>query len=152
MQVQQFVSRCVVCDQVQASFNAPTLHLQPLPIMGLGYRWSLDFVDPLNLTSRHNQYVLVMIEHFSKWLELVPLMDHSSEGVTFVDMVSSRFRVPIKIFIDQSTPQKLCEKTSIDHCTTSRDHPDIDELAKRIVQMVKWGLQKYGFHKGQIQD
>ncbi len=40
----------MVCDQVWASFNAPTHHLQLLLIMGLGYRWSLDFVGPLNLT------------------------------------------------------------------------------------------------------
>jgi hypothetical protein len=50
LQVQQFVSKCMVCDQVQASFNAPTPHLQPLPIMGLGYQWSLDFLRQLSLT------------------------------------------------------------------------------------------------------
>jgi len=68
LQVLKYFFRCMVCDQVEASFNAPTPHLQPLPIMGLGYRCSLDFVNPLNLTPQHNRYVLVMIEHFSKWL------------------------------------------------------------------------------------
>jgi len=76
----QNVSRCVVCDWVRASFNTPTPQLQPLPIMGLGYWWSLDFASPLSLTPWHNRYVLVMIEHFSKWLELVPLLDYSNEG------------------------------------------------------------------------
>jgi hypothetical protein len=34
-----------------------------------------------------------MIEHFSKWLELVPLPDYSNEGTTyaFLDMVFNRF-------------------------------------------------------------
>jgi len=35
--------------------------------------WSLDFSSPLNLMFWHNQYVLIVIEYFSKWLELVPL-------------------------------------------------------------------------------
>jgi hypothetical protein len=48
--------------------------------MGLGYRWSLDFVSPLNLTPQHNQYVLVMIEHVSKSLELVLSSDYSSDN------------------------------------------------------------------------
>ncbi|OAE30677.1 hypothetical protein AXG93_1422s1010 [Marchantia polymorpha subsp. ruderalis] len=61
--VQQLVSRCMVCDRVRASFNAPTPELHPLPIMGLGYRWSLDFAGPLPLTTRHHRYVLVMMEH-----------------------------------------------------------------------------------------
>ncbi|OAE19976.1 hypothetical protein AXG93_1558s1000 [Marchantia polymorpha subsp. ruderalis] len=72
-QVKQLVSRCMVCDRVRASFNAPTPELHPLPIMGLGYRWSLDFAGPLPLTARHHRYVLVMVEHFSKWIELVAL-------------------------------------------------------------------------------
>jgi hypothetical protein len=41
--------------------------------MGVGYRWNLDFVEPLGLNIWHNRYVLVMIEHFSKWIELAPL-------------------------------------------------------------------------------
>jgi hypothetical protein len=43
--------------------------------------WHLDIIN-----------VLVMIEHFSKWLELVPLPDCSSEKTTyaFLDKVLSR--------------------------------------------------------------
>ncbi len=78
-EVQRIVSRCKVYDRVRASFNAPTPILQPLPIMGLGYRWSLDFAGPLPITKRHNKYVLVMIEHFSKWIELVALSNKFSE-------------------------------------------------------------------------
>jgi hypothetical protein len=59
--------------------------------MGLGYQWSLDFVSPLSLTPRHNRYVLVMIEQFSKWLELVLLPNRSSKGVAyaFLDKILS---------------------------------------------------------------
>jgi len=91
--VQQLVSHCMVCDRVRASFNAPTPQLHPLPIMGLGYHWSLDFARPLPLTIWHNIYVLVMVEHFSKWIELVPSLDKSSEGITyaFLDRVLSHF-------------------------------------------------------------
>jgi signal-transduction protein with cAMP-binding, CBS, and nucleotidyltransferase domain len=35
---------------------------------------------------------------------------------------------------------------------TSQDHPEANELAKRMVQTVKQGLQKYGFQKCHIQD
>ncbi len=67
--------------------------------MGLGYRWSLDFVGPLGLTSQHNCYVLVMIEHVSKWLELVPLLDCSSEGAAFAFLtrVFNRFGVVAEV-------------------------------------------------------
>jgi hypothetical protein len=92
-QVQALVARCVVCDRVRASFNAPMPYLQPLPIMGLGCRWSLDFAGPLPVTPRHNKYVLVMIEHFSKWIELVALPDKFNEGAaySFLDRVLGHF-------------------------------------------------------------
>ncbi len=95
----------MVCDRVRASFNAPTPQLHPLPIMGLGYRWSLDFAGPLPLTVRHNKYVLVMVEHFSKWIELVPSPDKSSEGVAyaFLDRVLSHFGAPAEVLTDQGT-------------------------------------------------
>ncbi len=66
--------------------------------MGLGYRWNLDFVDLLSLTLQHNCYVLVMTEQFSKWLELVPLLDDSSEGATyaFLDRMLNKFNVPVE--------------------------------------------------------
>ncbi len=37
LQVQQFISRCLVHDQIRVLFNALTLHLQPSSIMGFGY-------------------------------------------------------------------------------------------------------------------
>jgi len=100
--VQQLVSRYMVYDRVRASFNAPTPQLHPLPIMRLGYHWSLDFAGPLPLMVRHNKYVLVMVEHFSKWIELVPSPDISNEGVTyaFFDRVLSHFGAPVEVLTD----------------------------------------------------
>jgi hypothetical protein len=158
-QVQAMVARCVVCDRVRASFNAPMPQLQPLPIMGLGYWWSLDFAGPLLVTPRHNKYVLVMIEHFSKWIELVALPDKFSEGATFsfLDRVLSRFGAPAEVLTDQGREflgefQTLCEQALIDYRTTSRDHPEADGLAERMVQTVKRGFRKYSLKKGHHGD
>ncbi len=155
--VQRLVSHCMVYDKVRASFNAPTPQLHPLPIMGLGYRWSLDFAGPLPLTVRHNKYVLVMVEHFSKWIELVPSPDKSSKGVAyaFLDRVLSHFGAPVEVLTDQGIEfqgefQVLCDKALIDHRTTFRDHPEADGLAERVVQTVKRALRKYGLQKGHL--
>jgi transposase InsO family protein len=128
--------------------------LQPLSIMGLGYRWSLDFAGPLPVTPRYNKYVLVIIEHFSKWIELVALPDKFSEGAaySFLDCVLSRFEAPTEVLTDQGREflgefQTLYEQAMIDHHTTSRDHPEADGLAERMVQTVKRGLRKYSLNK-----
>jgi transposase-like protein len=119
--------------------------------MGLGYRWSLDFAGPLPLTVRHNRYVLVMVEHFSKWIELVLSPDKSSKGVAyaFLDRVLSHFRAPAEVLTDQGIEfqgefQVLCDKALIDHRTMSQDHPEADGLAEHVVQTMKRALRKYG--------
>jgi hypothetical protein len=125
--------------------------------MGLGYRWSLDFAGPLPLTVRHNKYVLV--EHFSKWIELVPSLDKSNKGVTyaFLNKVLSHFGALAEVLTNQGTKfqgefQVLCDKALIDHRTASRDHLDVDGLAERVVQTVKRALRKYGLQKGHLGD
>jgi hypothetical protein len=116
----------MVCDRVRASFNALTPQLHPLPIMGLGYHWNLDFAGPLPLTVQHNKYVLMMVEHFSKWIELVPSPDKSIKGVAyaFLDRVFNHFGAPAKVLIVQGMEfqgefQVLCDKALIHHRTTS---------------------------------
>jgi len=71
--------------------------------MGLGYRWSLDFTGPLVVTSRGVKYMLVMVGHFSKWIELVVLPQNSLElaAMAFLDCVLSHFGAPIEVLTDQ---------------------------------------------------
>jgi hypothetical protein len=100
-----------------------------------------------------------MIEHFSKWIELVALPDKFSEGAaySFLDHVLSRFGAPTEVLTDQGREflgefQMLCEQAMIDHHTTLRDHPEADGLAERMVQIVKRGLWKYSLKKGHHGD
>jgi transposase-like protein len=125
----------------------------------LGYRWNLDFAGQLPLTVWHNRYVLVMMEHFSKWIELVPSPDKSSEGVAyaFLDRVLSHFGAPVEVLTDQGMKfqgefQVLCDKALINHQTTSRDHPNANCLAEHVVQTVKRALHEYGLQKGHLGD
>jgi hypothetical protein len=100
-----------------------------------------------------------MVEHFSKWIELVPSPDKSSEGVAyaFLNRVFSHFGALAEVLTDQGTElqgefQVLCEKVLIDHRTTSRDHLEADGLAECVVQTMKRALRKYGLQKGYLGD
>ena len=70
------IRACAPCARVNAGFRASGTELQPLPIRGLGYR--VDFAGPLPITRAGNRYVMVCIEHFTKWVELTPLLSKSS--------------------------------------------------------------------------
>jgi hypothetical protein len=74
-QVRDVITACEQCDKVRTSFSFQQLTLSPLPIQGMFYRWSCDLVGKLPQTSKGNVYIMIMIEHFSKWVELVALPD-----------------------------------------------------------------------------
>jgi len=89
-----------------------------------------------------------MIEHFSKWVELVALLDKSSHSTShaFLQHVLSRFGGYVECFTDQGAKfrgefQDLLDHALIDHRWISRDNPQADGLAKRMVQTCKKGLQ-----------
>jgi hypothetical protein len=93
-----------------------------------------------------------MIEHFSKWVELVLLLDKSSHSTSqvFLQQVLSRFGACAKCLIDQGSKfrgkfQDLLDHALIDHHQTSRDHPQADGLVKKMVQTCKKGLRKICF-------
>jgi transposase InsO family protein len=90
---------------------------------------------------------------------LVALPDKFIEGAaySFLDRVLSRFGVPPEVLTDQGREflgefKALCKQAMIDHRTTSRDHPEADGLAERMVQTVKRGLRKYSLKKGHHGD
>jgi len=116
-QVRDVIARCEQCDRVRTSFSFQQLMLSPLPIQGMFYYWSCDFVGELPQTSRGNVYIMIVIEHFSKWVELVVLLDKSSHNTNhaFLQQVQSRFGACIECFIDQGSKFKGKFQNLLDH-------------------------------------
>jgi hypothetical protein len=88
------------------------------------------FASPL---LQHDQYVLVMIEHFFKWLQMMSLPNYSNEGTTYAFLVKMlrKFGVLIELFTHQHRKfrgeyEKLCVKALINHQTTSQDHSKVN--------------------------
>jgi hypothetical protein len=91
--------------------------LSPLLIQGMFYRWSCDLVGELPQTSRGNVYIMIMIEHFSKWVELVALPDKSSHNTSqaFLQQVLSRSGACAECLTDQGSEFKGKFQDLLDH-------------------------------------
>jgi len=95
---------------------------------------------------------MIMIEHFSKWVKLVALLDKSSHNTnqTFLQQVLSRFGAYVECLTDQGSKfkgeyQNLLDHAFINHRRTSRDHPQANGLVERMIQTCKKGLRKICF-------
>ena len=66
------VKACLSCTRVKARFRKFGKEFKPLPTKGLGRS------APLQKTIARNEWVIACIEHFTKWVELIPLPSKSS--------------------------------------------------------------------------
>jgi hypothetical protein len=70
------------------------------------YCWSCDLTGELPQTSKGIVYIMIMIKHFSKWFELVTLLDKSSHNTSQVFLqVLSRFGACAKCLTDQGSEE-----------------------------------------------
>ncbi|GJP41275.1 hypothetical protein CLOM_g934, partial [Closterium sp. NIES-68] len=92
-EVAERVGKCETCQKNKVVLERGREELQSLPIRGLGFRWSLDLAGELPLSRRGKQYIVVMVEHTSKWVEARALSSKSSVLIkeAFVEQVLSRF-------------------------------------------------------------
>jgi len=143
------VRDCGACARALANFGSVPKVLHPIPVQGLFYRWSCDLMGPLPRTSLGYEYVMIMVEHFSKYVDMVPITSKHAEitaGV-FRSHVIGRFGSCAEVVTDrggewQEAFSALLLAMRIDHRKTSAEHPQSNGLAERAVQTTKQALRK----------
>jgi hypothetical protein len=114
------------------------------------YRWGCDLFGPYKTSTRGNQYVLVCVEHFSKWVEAFPMKTIMYEEVTycFLHGVLARFGACAEVLTDGGGEFQGCfddtlVKARIDHRVTSANHPQANGLSERTVKTLKACIARY---------
>ena len=100
----------------------------------------MDFVGPFPETSRGNKYLIVAMDYFTKWVEVVPTKDATAQTVAEVVMrdLISRFGTPETIHTDQGKAFKatlvkeLFQRLGINKTRTTPYHPQSDGMVERF--------------------
>eukprot|EP00873_Tetraselmis_striata_P035580 jgi/Tetstr1/455844/TSEL_042635.t2 len=137
------------CDRVKASFNQKYDRLEPMPLFRLFYRFSVDSAGPLPTSSEGHKYVIVIVEHFSKWIELVHVRDleASTTAKAFHERVLARYGAPVEVVTDNGTEyqgafREHLERHGIQPVDIPPGHPQANGMAERNVQVLKVALRK----------
>jgi hypothetical protein len=80
--------------------------LQPLQVRQMFQTWGVDIIGPINpATENGNQYILVFIEYFTKWMITIPLPDVNAEVVAdmLYQHVYQNFGPPEEILTDNTS-------------------------------------------------
>ena len=157
-EVSTVIKGCEACNNVRASFDGHAPQLKPLPIQGLCYRWSVDLATMPTTTAGGNKYVMVMIEHYSKYIELValPTKEAKYAAAAFRDRVIARYGGCAEVLSDNGGEfagefEVLLQQNFIDHRRITPQHSQSNGLAERCVQTVKRSLKKMASNRRTFQ-
>ena len=139
--ISEYIKGCHNCQRLRGQRSADDLKcpLQPLKIPEkFNERVHADLMGPLRSVTS-NKYILVMSDSFTKWIELTPLPNKSSEDVTKAIYENWICRnSPMDILVTDNgkefknqTMEELCKNHGIKHRYTSPYHPQTNAQCER---------------------
>ena len=111
LDVKYIVTTCKRCQLFKPqTFNSLTEDIPTEPALPF-VRVGLDIIGPLPNTKLGNQYLLVLVDYFTKWVEAEPTATiESSDVMRFLLKVFSRHGIP-QILVTDNGPQFFSDKT-----------------------------------------
>jgi hypothetical protein len=145
--VEDWVKTCDLCQSKKTPKNLTT-PLQPITTSHFGEQWAVDIMTDLPTTQRGN-CLIVFIEYFSKWIEVIPARNHRAHTIAqaFVDQVVCRHGMPKTILSDQGKEfeskfiQALCSTLNIKKISSApyyhKTNGQVERANKEIVEKLR---------------
>jgi hypothetical protein len=95
------VKRCKGCQFFAKQQHLPAQVLRTIPPSGTFTMWGLDAVGPFHTAPGAYKHILVAVDKFTKWIEVLPIAKVTSQEATkFIRDITHRFGVPNRIITD----------------------------------------------------
>ena len=145
------VGTCATCSVNKRLHHHPRAPLQNFQAGSPGDRVYLDILGPFKESERQNKYVLMIIDQFSRWLEIVPLPNQEAETIAkaFFETYVVRFGVPFMVHTDQGRNfesqmfKSFCVLMEISKTRTTPYRPSSNGQVERYNQLVLNFLRCY---------
>jgi transposase InsO family protein len=131
-----------VCDKCQQRKKHMTL-APILPVSVPHGPWEfigVDITGPFPMTSRNNQYILVVMDHFTRWAEAFPITDQTTETIAdkILTGIICRYGLPRVILSDRGSgfisalAKMIYTMLNIKRVTTTAWHPQSNGIVERF--------------------
>ena len=147
--VNSWVAKCHNCGAIKTPNKAAKAPLGSMPVGAPLDRLSTDILGPLPETPRGNRFILVVSDHFSKWIEIFAVPDFTAKTCAekILNEVIARFGCPYDLHTDQGRNfeseifSELCRMLEIRKTRTSAGNPRCNGQTERfnrtLVRMIK---------------
>ena len=137
-EVEEYVKSCETCGKNKMD-HLPKAEIKNFPHpQRIGERIHIDLFGPLRLTARKNRFVLVAVDAYSKWTELIPLTSKDPKGIikALTERINPNGTVNILVS-DQGTEFKAaqvreyCEQNNVQQEFCNPYHQSSNGLVER---------------------
>jgi hypothetical protein len=80
-----WISQCETCEENKPPHKAIRAPLGSMPVGAPLVRIATDILGPLPITPRGNNYILVVTDYFTKWVEVFPVPDQTAVNYFIMD-------------------------------------------------------------------
>ena len=150
--VTNWVKSCLTCS----SFNSPPQGYNKAPLQPIesSERFQIvcyDLAGPfMPASDSGNSYALILVDHFTKWLEVIPLKDTHAPTIALAihDQWICRYGLMQRLHSDGATNvdgcimHEVCNLLGIGTSKSLHLHPQGDDLSEAMVKQVKECIQK----------
>lgn len=148
-EVNLFIKQCDICARNKRPLKTPKA---PIGSLKAGEPWDIlatDYVGPLPITPRGNRYILVLTDHFTKFVEVIPVPDQTAEvcATKILNEFIARWGCPLSIHSDQGRNyeskvfKELCRMLEIKKTRTSSKNPRCNGVCEKynatLIKMIK---------------
>jgi len=138
------VQQCEIC---QASRHGCSTETTGRRRLYAGRPWQIvavDLVGPMPMSTRGNNWILVLTDHFTRWADALAIPDASAPTVARAldQHVFCYFRLPEQIHTDQGAQfqsqliKVLCRVWGVNQSRTTPYHPQVNGVVERNNRML----------------
>jgi hypothetical protein len=129
------------------SIQSEDEELKSIPVCDLFYKITMDTTRPFPETKLGNKYILLAIDHYSKWCEAKAIVDHGAKTTAkfLEDDIICTYGVPKFVLIDNGGEwvaefDVMCKDYGIHHQHTSHQWPQCNGMVERLIKTIKHGI------------
>ena len=139
MDIRQWILSCDDCASRSTS-HQKKMQMQKYRVGNPMERVAMDIMGPLPRSTRGNQYILVVGDYFTKWIEAYPLPNQEAKTVAdvFTTEFIARYGAPLEIHTDQgrnfeaALMKDVCKILGITKTRTTAFRPQSDGFVERF--------------------
>lgn len=141
---------CATCQFCKPTNQKPGGFLQPVVALFPCEFAGVDFVGPLPRSSRGNEYILVFVDYFTKWVEICPVREATAQVAAdkFLSEVFARHGVPKYLVSDRGVQfvsavfDLVVRAMGTTHRLTTAYHPQSNQT-ERVNRTMKTAIRSY---------